>query len=258
MYAQNSSASALAEKSSIIVRGTVVHANTSDEPLLAASPSTAVIKISRTFAGAEIAGDQTGLTATVILSKPGAVKEGKEAVFFGNPRFLGKTITIADEGELADATVGDIEKGIHARRDAPVRARIAGASNVFRGIVEKEAPLELTDPQQRRSTSEHDPEWHVASVRVTTPIKGSQKSALVNVVFAASRDVMWASAPKLKPNQEAVLIIHRPAKDEEPLLRATGVLPVIQKQALELATDANDALPVADEARVRGLISGGK
>ncbi|TMQ03579.1 MAG: hypothetical protein E6J90_03135 [Deltaproteobacteria bacterium] len=257
-YAQRLSASALAERSSIIVRGTVVRAGASDEPMLAASPSTAVIKISHTYAGAEIAGDQTGLTATVILSRPGAVKDGTEAVFFGNPRFLGKTITIADDGELTDASVPEIEKGIQARRDAPVRARLAGASTVFRGKVEKEAPLEVpANPKLKQAGNEHDPEWHVATVRVTTPMKGGKKDAIVSVVFAASRDVTWVNSPKLRPGQEVVLITHKPTKDEEPLLRATGALAAMQKQPFELATDIHDVLPVADEARVRGLVGGG-
>src|SRR5437762_4946529 len=97
-FAQTIAVPSLADRSSIIVRGKVLKINASDEHLLQPSNQTAVISIEQMYAGKEIAGDQAGRTATVIFSKPGVLKTGEVAVFFGNPRFLGKSITIADEG----------------------------------------------------------------------------------------------------------------------------------------------------------------
>ena len=98
--AQQGNVEQLAEQSAIVVSGKVVRLNASGEPLVAPSNRVAVISVERMYAGSEIAGDQTGRTVTVILSQPEGVKLGEEAIFFGNPRFVGRSLTIADQGEV--------------------------------------------------------------------------------------------------------------------------------------------------------------
>lgn len=264
--AQDESARALAERSSIVVAGTVTEARASLEPLQAASERTVVIKISRMYAGAEIAGDQKGRTATVVLSRPSTtIKAGTEALFFGNPRFAGKSLTIASEGELlagaATAAKADLELGLQARRDLPVRERLAVASSVFHGKVESEHAIAGAADQANKSReppSEHDPDWHVASVRVIDALQGSEKGALVNVIFPASGDIMWVNSPKLKPGQEALFITHKPDKGDTRLMRAPGIAAFLEKQSAEVVSQPFDTLPPSDDARLRNLLAKGR
>ena len=252
----------LASRAAIVVLGTVTRVNASEEPLLAASPATAVVQVRRMFAGSEFAGDQTGRTVTVILSKPGSVRVGTEAYFFGNPRFAGKTLTLADLGEVsADSAAGEVSssltRGLQARRDVPLRARLAIASVVFRGIVESERPLEGTEAAPtpaRELRDEHDPDWHVAQVRVKTALLGTESGALVAVVFPASRDILWFNTPKLRPGDDVVVIGHRPQQDELLLLRSTGVLRFLEEQRAVLVTQPFDVLPASEEQRVIDLL----
>lgn len=259
--AQNETAKSLAERSAIVVRGTIVRLHASEEPLQAVSASTVVVKVTRMYAGSEIAGDQTGRIVTVIASRPLELKEGAEVLFFGNPRFVGKSLTILDEGELLpEARFTDtdgLEIGLQARRDRPIRDRIATASLIFRGIVEREEPLvdEGEKKGLRVPPSEHDPEWHVASVRVNTPLQGGDKGALVSIIFPASRDIMWFNSPKLRPGMDAIFIAHKPDKEQAVLLRTTGVTTFIEKHAAELVTQPFDVLPASAEERVRRLLS---
>ncbi len=262
VYAQDDLAQTLAERSAIVVRGKVVRTNASEEPLQAASDRTVVIKISKMFAGSEIAGDQTGRNATVILSRPGTLKAGAEALFFGNPRFAGKSLTIADEGEILSeaaraSMVSSLERGVQARRDRPVRERLATASMVFRGKVGSVRPLDSERERNKTAAeprSEHDPEWHVAAVQVTTPVRGGEKGVLIMVLFPASRDIMWFNSPKLRQGQEAIFITHKPATEDALLLRSSGIEEFLKKQPAELLTQPFDLLPLSDEARVRGLL----
>ncbi|MGD8570090.1 MAG: hypothetical protein PVJ39_18530 [Gammaproteobacteria bacterium] len=250
----------LAQRSSIVVSGKVIKTNASEEPLLKASRNTVVVKVSRMYAGAEITGDQNGRKMTAILSGPGRFRVGTEAVFFGNPRFAGKTLTMIDEGEmLAEKAAADagLQLGLQTRRDKPVLDRLDAASVVFLGKVENEKPLESdTDKkdQPRESYSEHDPKWHVAAVRVLMPLRGADKDALVMVIFPSSRDIMWFNSPKLKAGQEGIFIAHRPAKEQEQLMRVTGVTAFIKKQPAVLVTQPFDVLPPSDESRVRKLL----
>jgi len=258
--AQVETARSLAERSAIVVRGTVLRVNASEEPLQAASPRTAVIKVLRMYAGADISGDQTGRRVTVVLSRPSRLKERAEALFFGNPRFIGKSLTIVDEGEILGPDVttraADLEGGLQARRDKPIRERIATASLIFRGKVQSENPLVPPDDKKRFRVppSEHDPEWHVASVLAITPLRGGAKDTLVTIIFPASRDIMWFNSPKLHPGMEAIFIAHRPEREQDALLRATGVTAFMQKQPAELVTQPFDVLPLSDEQRVRRLL----
>jgi len=47
--------------------------------------------------------------------------------------------------------------------------------------------------------SEHDPDWQCASLEETS---GEQVGVIIEIVFAASNDVAWASHPKLQGNED--------------------------------------------------------
>lgn len=267
--AQDDSAEALAERSAIVVSGKVLKTHASDERLVAASESTAVISIQKMYTGSEIAGDQTGRTATVILAQPGRLKVGEQALFFGNARFLGRSLTIADEGEIVEGAAAAqpaIQRGVQARRDKPVVARLATASLVFRGTVETVRPLEGAAAQAEQAKpaparpSEHDPEWQVATVKVVTALRGAEAGQSVTVLFAASRDIVWFHAPKLKPGQEGVFITHALSREEAAAHKTSGLPAFLERQpagvAVHMVTDPFDVLPPSDEARVRALLSG--
>jgi hypothetical protein len=266
-FAQDQTAT-LAGRSSIIVLGKVVKTNASDEPLVASSGRTVLISVQKMLAGAEIAGDQTGKIVTVILSRPEGAKEGEEMLFFGNPRFLGKSLTIADEGEVPSRSGGPstraaLERGAQVRRDRPIRERLALASLVFRGIVDSVRPLELegtTEREKRPVTppTEHDPDWQVAGIRVATPLQGGKEGQIVTVLFAASRDITWFNSPKLTQGQEAVFIAHAPIKQEQPLYRASGLTKFLEKQTVYLVTEPFDVLQPSEETRVRSLLATSK
>jgi hypothetical protein len=239
--AQDESAAALAQRSAIVVAGKVVRVNASLEPMQAAASNTIVITISRMYAGAEIAGDQKGRMATVLLSHPSpAVKPGAELF----------------AGAASAANVG-LEATVQTRRDQPLVERMASASSIFLGKVESEHPITVADQagERREPASEHDPEWRVASVRVLTSLRGATEGALVNVIFPASRDVMWFNAPKLKEGQESIFITHAPERSDERLMRAPGVAAFLERQPAEVVNQPFDVAPASDQARVRALLA---
>lgn len=256
--AQNPDAGDLAERSAIIVQGKVLKTHASDEPLLAASDRTAVIAIDRMYAGQNIAGDQTGRNATVILSRAGAVEAGQDALFFGNPRFAGRTLTIADEGEIMSrvgtAPQEDATRGMKARSDRPVAERLAIAALVFRGTVESIRPLEQgrsAADKTREPTSEHDPQWQQATVRITTPLRDGRAGDTVTVLFSGSDDIVWFNAPKLKLHQDAVFIAHVAGRSGD---ERTAPARMLHGQRMYEVTAPADVLPPQDEARVRELL----
>lgn len=265
-HAQEQTAQALAERSAVVVRGRVLKVNASDEAMLVASANTAVISVEQMYAGSEIAGDQRGRTITVILSRPDSVKPGEEAVFFGNPRFLGRTLTIADEGELstkegAPAMQSEMEGGSQARKEMPIRQQLATATLVFRGTVASVRPLETAAAEAGKPgtpPSEHDPEWQVAEVKIATPIRGGEAGQTVSVLFAASRDIEWFNAPKLKTGQDAVFLAHAADKENTTLTNNRAFAALAEKAPVYVVTQPFDVLPATDEERVKGMLTNSK
>lgn len=261
--AQTESAASLAARSSIVVEASVVRPGASEEPLLAPSSSTAVIHISRMYAGAEFAGDQTGRTATVFLSRASQLREGDRALFFGEPRFVGKTLTITDHGELVVSQVDGpgLTTGLQARRDLPIRMRLEIATAVFRGVVEKVGPPPVgeraqTPDRDGEPVSEHDPEFQLAMVKVVTRLRGEVAGSVQPILFPGSRDIMWFNGPKLKPGQDLVLLAHRPLPSELGRM-STALRAFTEKSRALVVTQPYDVLPASEEKRVAGLIQSG-
>ncbi len=252
-----------ARRSAIVVSGTVEATGTSLEPLLTATGSTAVIRVEHTYAGAEIAGDLAGQRATVILSRAGIdLKPGSHAIFYGDPRFIGKTVTIADVGETpaADSVSAELSRGLRARLDAPLAARLAIAQVIFAGRVEQVRPLERGLKEDGATeVGEHDPELRLAMVRVMSGLRGAKAGALVPVAFADSCDIMWCGSPKLRVGQRAVIIAHQPREDEAAVTRSTASsLATVKRARALLVTAPFDVLPSPGVERVRVLLQAGE
>ena len=260
----------LTNRSAIVVAGTVLKIRASADPMLVASDKTATVEVGHMYAGQEIAGDQTGVTMTVILHDARAVKAGDSGIFFGNPRFVGAALTIEDVGEIfpaagaADA-VSRIDKALQVRRDQPLRDQLAVANRVFKGRVETIRPLRdlvagagagAGARAVTRPADEHDPEWQVATVRVTAALRGVAPGELSRIIFAASRDITWFKSPKLKVGDDAVFLARRPGEPELDSLREIGAVSFIEKEHVDVVSQAGAVLPVAEEERVRSLLGG--
>ncbi len=156
------------------------------------------------------------------------------------------------------AMLSALEQGAQARKDAPIVDRIATAKLVFRGTVESVNPLERAAEENKQTNqppSEHDPEWQVANVRISRPLRGSEAGQVVPVLFPASRDIMWFNAPKLKVGQDAVFLAHAPDKQDMRLAQNRGLAKLQEKEPVYFVTEPFDVLPPADEEHLRGLLA---
>lgn len=254
--AQPDSIYSLASRSSIVVSGSVLRSRASLEPMVPASARTAVISIEQMYAGSEIAGDKRGHSATVILSKPMSLRPGTKALFFGEPRFIGSEITIVDAGEIPlgrenrAQLMQPLSAGVQARRDLPIRNRLTVATLVARGTVERVERL-----RERTPVDEHDPQFEVALVRITSPIAGTDRRAVVPILFAASRDIAWFNSPKLRPGEDAIFIAHPPRDNELAMLRSSVAFDLVRRNGALLVTQPYDVLPPSEQGRVATLVA---
>src|SRR5262249_19716588 len=163
--------------------------------------------------------------------------------------FLGQFMTIADEGEIQISGGPSLERALQATKDRPVLKRLTVASLVFRGTVESIQPLETSSEEHEREkkvgeiASEHDPEWQIATIRVAAMLRDGHPGQSVKVLFAASRDIIWYNAPKLKAGQEAVFLAHTPSREETEAHRTPAMSQLLEKGPVYLVTEPHDVLP---------------
>jgi hypothetical protein len=230
-----------AAQSNFVFQGTVNRLNATTEPQMAASPSTAVVRVDRLIQGQDMVSDIVGKEITVQLLKPRSVAVGRPVMFFSNIAVMGKSLAVKEvahydvtRSSTMAAQVADYQK---AKPERDLERRVASADLIVTGTVDTigARAAEREGPE----ASEHDPHWTAATVTVQSTEKGAPQQRVV-VWFPASDDIRWFRSPKLTQGQSAVFILQRA---REPGLTAGYT-----------ALDPLDVQPTAQRARVRSHI----
>jgi hypothetical protein len=251
---------ALAQQASFVFKGRVVRLRAATMPGIPIDDGTAVVHVEEIVHAPEVLTEWAGQDITVQLVGKAPIARGKQAVFFANGWIFGDSICVRalDHRPVAEARTGLATTaagdpvGALARRDA--ETRFEAATLVISGRVTA-VRLPPGAPERARAVaaaapgpgvvSEHDPLVHEAEVSVDRVHKGSHDEKTVRVRFPSSRDVKWYRAPKFRPGQEGVFVLHRdesthaPERAQKGLVAALGVAP-------DVADDAYTALHPAD------------
>ncbi len=231
----------MAAQSNFVFQGTANRLNATTEPQMAASPSTAVVRVDRLIQGQDMVSDIVGKEITVQLLKPRSVTVGRPVMFFSNIAVMGKSLAVKEvahydvtRSSTMASQVADYQK---AKPERDLQRRVVSADLIVTGTVDTIQPraAEREGPEP----SEHDPHWTAATVTVQSTEKGAQQQR-VTVWFPGSDDIRWFRSPKLKPGQSGVFILQR-ARERG---LTTGYT----------ALDPLDVQPLPQRDRVRQLI----
>lgn len=225
----------LLRKSSYAFKGTVKKLNDSNVKLVPPGERTVVVHVDEVLHGAQALGDFTGDDVTVVLDKPGSVKDKDQLIFFANPKVVGQNVALGEVGHLAppaaQVAVADashprnrVSAAVSTIKDEDLRKHIAGADLVVTGTVTATKPVPRGDDPARES--EHDPEWWQATIKVQSVEKGRAAAGdSLMVYYPHSVDVRWFRVPKLDKVKDGVFFLHlkRPeAQGAEHELRVEG------------------------------------
>jgi hypothetical protein len=207
---------ALARQSRFIFRGTVDKLQAATMSAVPVSESTAVITVDEVIRAPQVLGELTGKQITVQWSEAGALEERGQAVFFTDPWLYGDGVAVREIGRLEVRRRAAEADNVRLRRqiteltgrlpDDELRRHLAEVEAVVVGSVCNNRPLES---RRRLPVTEHDPQWWEAIIAVESVEKGDIPQPTVPVLFAASMDVMWFQAPKLRVGQAGVWLLHR-------------------------------------------------
>ena len=246
-----------ARAADLVFRGTVEQVTASTEAAVPPDDTTAVVRVQQVLHAPDVFAGLAGQKVTVRLRQPGSLTVGQEAVFFAEGLLFGDTLVVAEIDhhpveDSPEALVARVQDARSTQNDSELRERVNRADVIVHGrVADVRAPATgrlATEPTPGRPISEHDPHWMEAVVTVERALKGELAGDEAVVIFPASPDVAWVDAPKLRPGQEGVFLLHR--QDRAPQLAA------LARADAYVAPSVRDVLAVDQVERLENLVSG--
>ena len=103
--------------------------------------------------------------------------------------------------------------------------------------------------------SEHDPDWHEATIDIDEVVKGKKDIKQVKVLFPNSDDVRWHKIGKYAPGQQGVWLLHPGQQQDTKGIPAKVMAAVPAGPDVLTALHPSDYLPLHELERVRAMIS---
>lgn len=190
--------------------------------------STAVVRVEEVVRAPDAVGDQTGREITVELRTPRIKPKGR-ALFFTEGLSFGESIAVREIGRVRTKDPGRLRKEVdelmERRAGQALERRVAGSDLIVVGRIGAMRPIGRAD--EKRSRSEHDPDWWEAAIEAESVERGRHDLRKpVPLIFPNSRDVMWYQAPKPSPGQDGVWLLRRPQIEELPEEAYTALDPL--------------------------------
>jgi hypothetical protein len=217
-----------------------------------AGDNTAIVLVESVVSAPEMFRSLGGHEITARFKKAGDIQRGKTLTFFANGWIFGASVAVdvvATTSETeAPAAASMVRSAATSNSDAMLRERLDSAETVVAGRVASVAKSEKGPTH----ISEHDPDWHEATVDVDEVVKGKKGTKQVTVLFPRSDDVRWHRVPKYGTGDQGVWLL-QPGKKQQ----ARGIPP---KQLAAVPTGdvlttlhPCDFLPLHELERVKAL-----
>jgi hypothetical protein len=249
----------LAHKAAFVFVGKVLKLKAATMDGLAAD-NTAVVQVERVLSAPEIFRAIVGHELTVRVGKAAAksveLTRGARKTFFANGWIFGASLAVdlvgvSDEID-ADVMSTMVNAAHSAVKDATLRARLDSAEIGVAGTVTK---VVRSAPTTTR-ISEHDPDWHEATVDVDEVVKGKKGVKQVTVLFPQSDDTRWHTVRKYKVGQQGVFILQGQSKASREGVPGKQQAAVPEGADLFTTLHPSDFLPLHELERVRAIARG--
>jgi hypothetical protein len=192
--------------------GTVLRIGAATELAIPVDTKTAVVRVDEVLLAPQQLQDEEGQEVTVRLRDAPLLQPDQQAIFYTNPWLYGEHLAVIEvdrRGSQQRAGVSrQLQNNSEREEDRLLTLRIADAELIVVGVVVDTKPVF----QQQPTASEHDPEWWQAETTVEQPLKGAHPGPTVTFLFAASIDVAWFQAPKVRAGQSGIWLLQRPVE----------------------------------------------
>lgn len=252
-------------QAAFVATGKVINLNASTLPDVETA-NTLIFLVESVIKAPPLFADLAGHQVTIRFDKLPDVNVGAEMTIYANGWIFGQTVgldavsfTPSADRQVAAAGVA---KDTTASEDADLKDRLNSAATVVVGKVSKvekkpdgPALMARAAPTEEQTTriSEHDPNWHEATIQVNETLKGAAAPE-VKVLFPKSDDVRWFGTNKFEEGQQGVWLLQN-SQDQNPRGIAPKLLAAIPRDEPALtALHASDFLQLHDLGKVKSLL----
>lgn len=219
-----------------------------------ASDATAIVQVDQVVAAPPMFTAMAGHRVTVRFKKPPVLRKGSRLTFFTNGWIFGTSIAVDVVGtaEVAGSqAMATAVRSAHATgSDAALSARIASAAM---GVVGTVAQVSKADKGPTH-ISEHDPNWHEATIAVDEVLKGKKGVKQVTVLFPNSDDVRWHKTAKYAAGQQGIWMLQKGSTQDAKGIPAKVFAAIPGGADVMTALHPGDFLPLHELERVRALV----
>jgi hypothetical protein len=246
-------ASKYAAESAFVFVGKVIKTKAATMEELSAD-NTAIVQVDRVISAPDIFTSLGGHQITARFKTPAEMKKGATMTFFSNGWIFGKSVAVdvvgTAQGTRSQAAAALVRSAAVSSNDSMLRARLDSAEMAVVGHVVGVAKSEKGPSH----ISEHDPNWHEATIDVDEVVKGKKSVKQVTVLFPNSDDVRWHKVIKYLPGQQGIWLL-QPGQKQDPNGIPPKVLAAIPAGRDVLTTvHPADYLPLHELERVRALV----
>ena len=254
------------KQAAFIVTGKVIKTNAATMQEIA-TQETLILQIETIIKAPSMFAALVSQQITVRFPKMPDVKEGATMTIYANGWIFGETIavdavdysTVSDKREViskATAEMATVE-------DTSLKERLDSAESAVVGkvtkIEKKEDPPKrvslAADTTETTHISEHDPNWHEATIRVDETLKGTSDAKEVKVAFPKSDDVRWVGIPKFHQGQEGVWLLQKGKAQNTRGLSPRIIAAIPEDENILTTLHANDFLPLSELGKIKSLIN---
>jgi hypothetical protein len=212
----------------------------------------------------------TGQQITVRFHELPSVEEGAVLTVFANGWIFAQSIAVdaVNYSRETDRTAvaSSVQESVMASADNDLKERIESADMAVVGKVVKVERVELNEravalnpsavgETETTHISEHDPDWHEATLQLDEVVKGPSDAKEVKVVFPQSDDVRWYAIRKYQEGQQGIWLLQQ-GKTQSPRGIPPKVFAAIPERAdVYTAIHTDDYLPLHELGRVKSLLN---
>ena len=220
-----------------------------------AAENTAIVQVERVISAPDIFTTMGGHQITVRFKKASDIKKGASLTFFTNGWIFGESVAVDVVG-TAEETGGNVTASLVrsasvSSKDSVLRERFESAELVVAGRVTEMAKSDKGPTY----ISEHDPNWHEATIDIDEVVKGKKDIKQVKMLFPNSDDVRWHKIGKYAPGQQGVWLLHPGQQQDTKGIPAKVMAAVPAGPDVLTALHPSDYLPLHELERVRAMIS---
>ena len=189
----------------LIFSGTVVQHGASTVPDVPPAPNLIVVRVEHALRADPVLGDLSGKMITVAAVAPEQPRVGEKAIFFTQSWVHGRGIAAREVAHIDAREEKEVAAAVAQLPQLHMRDRLQNAQVVVEAEVTVVRPIKPTMPERNAAL------WGAAELKIARVLRGRPIASAV-VYFPTSNHPMWMRAPRFRPGQRGVFILHAPSR----------------------------------------------